>query len=124
MEMLPAVCPIVYILITGAFTVIKAVFTDLSPGDEFFKVAVDGGLPNTVFRIPEMPHYLINRNMTAPQKSHIIEDKFSLPGTIACRAFTFHGDTRLAKFFSFVNMEMVFIFILTQTLKILLTLCE
>jgi hypothetical protein len=51
MEMFPAVCAVVYVLIAGALAVTEGVLTDLPPGGQFFKMPVDGGLSDKLFRL-------------------------------------------------------------------------
>jgi hypothetical protein len=92
MEMVPAPPVASHILVTGAFTVAGGVFTDRSPGRQFFKVPVDGGLPDRFLFVGKMPRYLVNRYVTAVQGPHIVEDALSLPGTILCRTPLCHDD--------------------------------
>jgi hypothetical protein len=86
MKMIPAFY-LVYVLVTGALAVTQDVFADLPPGRQVFKVPVNGGLPDGVFGILKMAHYLVDRNMGASEGLHVIEDALSLPGVIFCRTF-------------------------------------
>jgi hypothetical protein len=86
MKMIPAFY-LVYILVTGTFSVTQDVLADLPPGRQFFEMPVDGGLPDGVFGILKMAYYLVDRNMAAPKGLHVIEDTLSLPGVIICRTF-------------------------------------
>jgi hypothetical protein len=92
MEMFPALPVAADILVAGAFTVAGGIFADLPPGRKFFKVAVDGGLPDGFVPIGKMPRYLVDRYMAASQGLHVVEDALSLPGMIICRTPLSHND--------------------------------
>jgi hypothetical protein len=91
MKMFPAVFFVFYILITGTFVIKPEVFADLSRGPQFFKMPVDGSLPDGVFGVLEMAQDLGNRYMPAPKGLHIIKNALSLPGMIICRTFICHN---------------------------------
>jgi hypothetical protein len=94
-EMIPAVCSFGYVLITGAFTVMENIFADLSLSRQFFKMPVDGSLPDTLFDILKMAYYAANRYMGALKGPYVIENTLPLPGAIICRTFTRHGPYRI-----------------------------
>jgi hypothetical protein len=90
-KMLPAFFFVVDVLVAGAFVVKQDILTDLSPGGQPFKMAVDGGLADFLFRVFKMAYYLINRYMTALQGLHIVKNALSLPGVIIYRALIHDG---------------------------------
>jgi hypothetical protein len=92
MEMFPAPPAAAGVLVTGAFTAARGILADLPPGRQFFKMPVDGGLPNGLFRTGKMPRYLNDRYMAAAEGLHIVEDVLSLPGMIICRTPLCHND--------------------------------
>jgi hypothetical protein len=87
MEMIPAVCFAVYVLITGAFAVVQDILADLSLGRQFFKMPVDGSLPDALFHIIKMTYNLIDCHMGALKGLHVIKNTLSLPGVIIYRTF-------------------------------------
>jgi hypothetical protein len=97
MKMFPAIFFVFYVLITGAFVIMQNIFADPSPGGQFFKMPVNGRLPNYLAGVLKMAYYLIDRYMTALEGPHILKDTLSLPGTIICRAFMRHGLYRIKK---------------------------
>jgi hypothetical protein len=86
MEMIPAFY-LVDVLVAGAFAVTQDVFADLPLSRQSFKMPVDGGLPDDLFGILKMADYVVDRNMTAPKRLHVIEDTLPLPSVIICRTF-------------------------------------
>jgi hypothetical protein len=108
-EMLPAMFFAVYILITGAFPVMRDIFANHAIGGKFFKMPVYRGLPHDVFRVRKMARHLIHRYMIASQGLHIVEYGPALPGMIICRTFTRHI-CMLSRTIDSVNMKMNIIF--------------
>jgi hypothetical protein len=89
-KMFPATGLVIYVLVTGAVAVIQGIFTDPPLGRHFFKMPVNGGLSDYLFRILKMTRYLINRYMIPLQGFQVIKDALSLPGMVICRTFTRH----------------------------------
>jgi hypothetical protein len=89
-KMFPAFFFLINILITGTFIIKPDIFANLPRGPQFLKMTVDGGLPDSVFRVLKMAYYLINRYMPALKGSHIIKNALSLPGMIIRRTFICH----------------------------------
>jgi hypothetical protein len=95
MEMIPAVY-LVYVLITGAFTIMQDIFTDLPLSHQLFEMAVDGSLPNSIFHILKIAYYLIDRYMSTLEGLKVIKNALPLPGVIIYRTFrhrpvSYHG---------------------------------
>jgi hypothetical protein len=90
-EMFPAFRAVTGILITGAFSVIEYIFAEFPLLREFFQMPVDRGLPYAFPLIGEKPGRLIHRNVPAPQGLKIIQDPFSLAGTVIRRTAVFHN---------------------------------
>jgi hypothetical protein len=74
-------------LITGAFAVMQDIPADLSLSRQFFKMPVDGSLPDALFHIIKMTYNLIDCYMSALKGFHVIKNTLSLPGVIIYRTF-------------------------------------
>jgi hypothetical protein len=94
-EMFPALCFIVNVLITGAAAVVEEIFANLPRSGKFFQMPVDGSLPNGRPLVRKMAYQLIHGDMTVPKGTHILKNVLSLPGMIICRAFMFHHGYRV-----------------------------
>jgi hypothetical protein len=95
-EMIPAVCAAVLVLVTGACTVMQDILADFSLSREFFQMPVDGGLSDALSGILKMAYYPADRNMGALEGLEVIENVLPLPGVIGCRTFrhrsvSYHG---------------------------------
>jgi hypothetical protein len=90
MKMFPAICPVVYVLITSAFVFVQDIFADLPLDRQFFKMPVDGRLPDCFFRILKIADYLADRYMAALKGFQIIKNTLSLPSAVIYRTFMRH----------------------------------
>jgi hypothetical protein len=78
---------------------------------------VNGGLSDRRVPFFKIPQHLMDRNMTIPQGSHIIQNEFSLLGVIASGTPVFHNGDILSWLFVKINMKMGFIFILEDKIS-------
>jgi hypothetical protein len=89
-KMFPAVLAVVDILIAGALPLLLNILADYAGIHQLLQVAVDGGLPDSRFPLPEMVGYVVDRYVAIPQGGQILEDTFLLPGVIGRRTGMFH----------------------------------